>query len=370
MKKKKSSNVKSAVFTDTLKDIAKGLSDNLVRNELPLNKRPLAYPAALNPFQSALSKIKPSEYENRKLSEFLEKAISTKSIDELSRVVDEALESGIRINAHNEDGFSFSYVAVLKMHYSKFTENRREDIIRKLALSRADFDELDNFHKLDDKKIIEICSKVQKEVEPLVHNRLKQLREVAESSTIVGTVENVEIDNKTFFIEFSHNCKVEVAKVVEGARSLGLSNGHLELGDNIIKIGEGELEIKTGENGERNYSDISDNSSFTITFSTSLGKLNIRIYQDIKNYDQIRVEAENKELWNKLQKTGEIVGQGCLFGGMSVKTAIENESFVRSGRLGNSRSTEIIKCAKSQSSETISWVNMVESSKTASVERS
>jgi hypothetical protein len=368
MKKKKSSNIKSAtVLTDKLKNIAKGLSDNLVRNELPSNKQPLNYPAELNPFQSALRKIRLNEYENKKLNEFLEKAISTKSIEELSKTVDKALESGVRINARNEDGFSFSHVAVLKMHYSKFTGNRREDIIRKLELNGADFDELDNFNGLDDKKIIEICNKVKKKVEPQVHDRLMKLREVAENATATGTVENVEIDNKTFFIEFSPNCAVEVAKVVEGAKSLGLSKGDLKVGGNIIKIGSDEVEVKTGENGERDYVDISDDSSFIVTFSTSLGELNVRVYQDVKNYDQIQVEVENKELWNKLQKTGEIVGQGCLFGGISVKTAVEKGYFIRSGR---SESTELIKRAEPKSNETISWADKIKSDKTATMERS
>lgn len=354
MKKKKSSNVKSAVFTDKLKDIAKGLSDNLV---LTSNKQPLNYPAELNPFQSALCKIRLNEYENKKLSEFLEKAVVAKTIDELSMVVDKALDSGIRINACGEDNVSFSRIVVLKMCDSKFTEKKPKNIIRKLALNGANFDEL------GDKKTIEICNKIEKEVEQQIHNRLTKLREVGENAATGGTVENVEFDNQTFYMAFSHNCKVDVAKVIEGAQGLGLSNGYLELSNHIIKIGEGELEIKTGENGERNYADISNNSSFIIAFPTSLGELHVRVYQDIKNYDQIQASVENKELWDDLQETGEMVGNGCLFGGISVKAAIEKGSFVRSGRWGNPKATEIIKHAELKSSETILWADKVESDK-------
>ncbi|WCR54439.1 MAG: hypothetical protein PG981_001461 [Wolbachia endosymbiont of Ctenocephalides orientis wCori] len=343
-----------------LKNAAKGLAVNLV-GTLKTSKKILDYPAELNPFRSALSQIRLSEYENLKLSEFLEKAISAKSVDELSKIIDEALDSGIRINAHNEDGFSFSHVVVLKMLYSKFTENKQKNIIKKLALNGADFDELGDE--------IEICDKIKEEAEPQIHNRLTKLREVAETAAVVGSVKNVEIDNKTFFLEFSSNCVVDVAKAVEGARSLGLNKGDLKLGSNIIRIGDGEVELKTGENGERNYADVSDGSSFTITFSTSLGELHVRVYNDARSYDQVKIEVENKESWNELQKTEEIVGQGCLFGGMSVKAAIEKGNFVRSGRWGNSRSTEIIKCIKPQSSETI-WVDKIKSSKIASVERS
>ncbi|APR99042.1 hypothetical protein [Wolbachia endosymbiont of Folsomia candida] len=354
--------VKTTISTDLLKNVAKGLAANLARTS-KTNKKQLGYPGALNPFQSALSKIRLNEHENLKLSAFLEKAIMAKTIDELGKVVDETLESGIRINAPNEDGFSFSHVSVLKILDSKFIGSKQESIIRKLALNGADFDEL------DDEKTIEICNKIKMEVEPQVHNRLAKLRQVAENATATGSVENVEIDNQTFHIEFSQNSKVEIAKVVEGARSLGLSNGHLELGSNIIKIGEGELEIKTGENGERNYSDISDNSSFTITFPSSLGELHVRVYQDVKNYDQIQVSVENKELWDDLQETGEIIGNGCLFGGTSVKAAIEKGSFVRSGRWGNPKTTETIKHAEPKSNETILWADKVSGKETSHLER-
>ncbi|MBD0391977.1 hypothetical protein IC220_06025 [Wolbachia endosymbiont of Pentalonia nigronervosa] len=326
MKKEKLSNLKSAVFTDTLKDIGKSLSTNLVRTS-KTKKQLLVYPAELNPFSSALSQIRLNEHENSTLSAFLEKAIVAKTIDELSKVIDEVLDSGIRINAHNEDGFSFSNVAVLKMHYSQFTESKQEDIIKKLALNGANFDEAGD--NLGDENIIEICRKVQREVEPQIHTRLTKLREVAENAAAVGSVENVEIDSKNFYIKFSHNSKVNVVTVIEGAKRLGFSNGNLELGINIIQVGKGKVEIKTGKNGERNYSDVSDNSSFTITFSSSLGELHVIVYQDKKNYNQVKVEVEDQEMWNKLQTIGEVVGQGCLFGDMPVKTAIERGSFVR-----------------------------------------
>ncbi len=70
---------------------------------------------------------------------YLEKAIAAENLDKLSKIVDEALDLGIRVNARNEDGFSFTNVTMFKMYRDEFKENKQEDIIRKLALNGADF---------------------------------------------------------------------------------------------------------------------------------------------------------------------------------------------------------------------------------------
>ena len=165
----------------------------------------------------SLGRIKLSECENLKLGEFLEKVILAKNVDELNRIVEEALDFGIRLNARNEDGFSFSQVTIHKIYHSKFVGKKQENIIKKLALKGANFDEQ------SDKEMNEICNKVQKSVEQQIYNRLQKLREVAENAAIKGSVENIEIDNQTFVIEFSQDSKVEIAKVVQGAKDLGLS---------------------------------------------------------------------------------------------------------------------------------------------------
>lgn len=357
MKKIKSKKLSSKMLKAVERIAKEGLLPNFIKAASTTNKKisklpVLTYPEELNPFRSALSKIRLSEYENMKLNEFLEKAIAAENLDKLSKIVDEALDLGIRVNARNEDGFSFTNVTMFKMYRDEFKENKQEDIIRKLALHGADF------NVQVDKKIAE---KVQKEIEPQIYSRLKKLREVGENAAIEGTIENVEIDNKTFYIEFSHSCIVDVAKVVEGAKNLGLSKGDLNLSGNIIKIGDGEVEVKTGKDGKRNYVDISDNSAFAVTFYTSLGELNLMVYHDTEDYHQVQVEVEDEEMWNELQKIGEIIGQGCLFGGMSVKEAVEKGSFTRCGRWGDQ---------SSKSSETFSWVNKLKNNKTTSVGRS
>ena len=325
--------------------------------------KPALYPEELNPFRVALNEIKLNEDENMKLNEFLEKVAVAKDIEELNKIVNQALDSGIRINAPNEKGYSFSNITIFKLCEDKFKGDKQENIIRKLAINGADFDE--SFIK-DNKKIID---KVQKEVEPIVFNRLKKLREVAEVATIEGTVGNVEIDNKTFHIEFSQNSRVDVSKVFNGARDLGLSKGDLKLGGNIVRLGESEVEIKPEKNGRRNYVDVLDNSAFDITFSTSLGSLNIIIYHNLENYHQVQVEVrgESKKIWNELQKKGEILGSGCLLGGISVDEAIEQGYFMRSGRFCDQKSTEIVSNFKS--SETLSWSDRSKGKETKPVVR-
>ncbi|WP_341815161.1 hypothetical protein [Wolbachia endosymbiont (group B) of Aricia artaxerxes] len=247
MKKINSKRLSSKMLKAVERIAKEGLLPNLIKAAPTANKKisklpVLTYPEKLNPFRSALCRTRLSEYENMKLNEFLEKAIAAKNINELSKVIDEALDLGIRINAANEDGFSFANVTMFKIYRDEFKGNKQEDIIRKLALNGAEF------NVQVDKKITE---KVQKEIEPQIYNLLKKLREVGENATIEGTVENVEIDNKTFYIEFSHSCIVDVAKVIEGAKNLGLSKGDLNLGGNILKIGDGEVEVKTGKDGKR-----------------------------------------------------------------------------------------------------------------------
>ncbi|MFP3020771.1 MAG: hypothetical protein ACEY3F_05530, partial [Wolbachia sp.] len=62
-----------------------GLLPNFIKAAPIANKKisklpVLSYPEELDPFQSALYKIRLSEYENMKSNEFLEKAVAAKNI--------------------------------------------------------------------------------------------------------------------------------------------------------------------------------------------------------------------------------------------------------------------------------------------------
>ncbi len=62
----------------------------------------------LNPFTSALKKIKPSASESEKLSWFKSSVVEAKSVNELHKAIDQVLASGGRLNACNDGEWSFA----------------------------------------------------------------------------------------------------------------------------------------------------------------------------------------------------------------------------------------------------------------------
>ncbi|WP_419198651.1 hypothetical protein ACJZL3_04795 [Wolbachia endosymbiont of Rhagoletis cingulata] len=268
-----------------------------------------------NPFASALKKIKPSA---EKLSWFKSAVVRAKSPNELHKVVDEALAAGARLNACNDGEWSFAEYVILGTHFHKFDKADRKKLIRKLMLNGAEFHDT----LLENKLIGEIYNELQPEVQPQIDERLEELEKAGESAVQEGELIDVEIDNTTSYIEFSGDSKVEVAKILEAKR---------ELGSNILKIGNDAVEVKSEKGGIRNYIDMSDESSIILEFPTSIGKLNIILYHDVKKYDQVQLRVENKEMWAELQKIGEEIGKNCLFGGVKLKEAVERGSFTRCG---------------------------------------
>ncbi|OEY87153.1 hypothetical protein BIY23_01590 [Wolbachia pipientis] len=97
----------------------------------------------------------------------------------------------------------------------------------------------------------------------------------------------------------------------------------------MVSIGDNEIEIKIERDLQRNYTNISDNRAVILTFYTSLGKLNIKLYYTKEDYHNIHVKVENQNFWNALQKIREIVGKEFLLEVMPVKTVIEKGSFSR-----------------------------------------
>ncbi|RDD34861.1 hypothetical protein Wcon_01024 [Wolbachia endosymbiont of Cylisticus convexus] len=265
-----------------------------------------------NPFASALKKIKPSA---EKLSWFKSAVVRAKSPNELHKAVDEALAAGARLNACNDGEWSFAEYVVLGTHFHKLEKSDRKKIMRKLMLSGAEFHDT----LLQNKLIGEIYNELQPEVQPQIDERLEELEKAGESAVQEGKLIDVEIDNTTSYIEFSGDSKVEVAKILR------------ELGSNILKIGNDAVEVKSEKGGIRNYIDMSDGSSIILEFPTSIGKLNIILYHDVKKYDQVQVRVENKEMWSKLQERGEEIGKNCLLAGVKLKEAVERGNFTRCG---------------------------------------
>ncbi|MCM1002679.1 hypothetical protein DM84_05720, partial [Wolbachia pipientis] len=136
-----------------------------------------------------------------------------------------------------------------------------------------------------------------------------------------------KIDNSTLYLEYSGDSTIHVAKITDGARGLGLT-GETGYGRNVIKIGKSEVEIIT-VNDIRYYTDLADGSDIVLTFPTSLGELEVRLYPDEQDQNLIRVEG-NKEMLKKLEDCGEEIGKNCRLRELSVKEAIGQEYFIRS----------------------------------------
>lgn len=296
-----------------------------------------------NPFASALQKIKPSISESEKLSWFKSAVVEVKNVNELHKVIDKVITSGVRLNACNDGEWSFAEYLVLGTHFHKFDKADRKKLIRKLMLSGAEFHDT----LLENKLIGEIYNELQPEVQPQVEKQLEELEKAGENAVQEGELIDVEIDNTTSYIEFSGNSKVEVAKILEANRKLG---------SNIVKIGNDAVEVKSEKGGVRNYTDMSDGSSVVLEFPTSIeGELNIILYQDVKNCNQVQVKVADKELWAELQKRGEEIGKNCLFGGVKLKEAVERGNFTRCGIWNEKYAIKEI----SNDEVLSSWVNRV-----------
>ncbi len=147
----------------------------------------------LNPFTSALQKIKPSVSESEKLSWFKSAVVRAKSPNELHKAVDEALAAGTRLNACNDGEWSFAEYLVLGTHFHKFDKADRKKLIRKLMLSGAEFHDT----LLENKLIGEIYNELQPEVQPQIDERLEELEKAGESAVQEGELIDIEIDNTT-----------------------------------------------------------------------------------------------------------------------------------------------------------------------------
>ncbi|WP_265029697.1 hypothetical protein [Wolbachia endosymbiont (group A) of Philonthus cognatus] len=277
--------------------------------------KPISDQEDKNPFTSALQKIKPSISESEKLSWFKSAVVEAKNVNELHKTIDQVLASGARINACDDGEWSFAEYVVLGTHFHKFDKADRKKLIRKLMLSGAEFHDT----LLQNKLIGEIYNELQREVQLHIDKKLENLRKIGESAIQEGALIDVEIDNTISYIEFSEDSKIEVAKILEANRGL------------ILRMGNNAVEVKSEKGGTRNYVDVSDGGSIVLEFPMSIGKLNIVLYQDVKNCSQVQVKVADKEMWAELQQRGEEIGKNCLFAGVKLKEAVEKGNFTRCG---------------------------------------
>ncbi|WP_264338380.1 ankyrin repeat domain-containing protein [Wolbachia endosymbiont (group A) of Cheilosia soror] len=179
----------------------------------------------------------------------------------------------------------------------------------------------------------ELSPEMDKGLEKFGYN-INEFWERARSATKIGELRSLEVDGTSFFLEYSEDSIVEVAKITDGARNLGLTQGEVAFGSNIIKISQSEVEVVITKGGVRDYIDLADNSDITLIFHTSLGELEVRLCPDVQNKDLISVKVSNKEkVLEKFKDHREEIGKSCSLGGYWVYDAIEQGYFKRSGKL-------------------------------------
>ncbi|MFP3036383.1 MAG: hypothetical protein ACEY3A_05430 [Wolbachia sp.] len=231
-------------------------------------------------------------------------------MNELRQVVKEAMVDGVGLNfakqgsLYNkkyENKYGFAYYVIRRINELKSNSKNREDIeiasnivcclvskgvVLYNIYSKFVIDELEEFagHK-DNMKNASIC----------YNNQAKKFMEVAKGATS-GKVKDAKMDNSILYLEYSENSRVQVAKITDGARKLGITQGEAGYGRNIIKIDKSEVEIIT-ENGKRNYTNLEGSSGMAIIFPTSLGELQVNLYPQ----DKIRVEVTDKKKWEDLK---------------------------------------------------------------------
>ncbi|WP_353271822.1 ankyrin repeat domain-containing protein [Wolbachia endosymbiont (group A) of Nomada goodeniana] len=286
--------------------------------------------------------------QQKKLKWFLHEVDRAQDMNQLEQVVTEAIESGVRFNflihpgeMMYQDTYNFTDYVMKKISALKKSSKVENDIevasgiVCKLVSKGAVLHNLSSIDVINtlESEFKDHKTNMKKAHEEYVKNTLEFMEIVKSAAN--GKVKNAKIDNSTFYLEYSENSKIDVAKITDGARDLGLTQGEIEYGRDIIKIGKSEIEIIT-ENGIRNYTDFADNSDIVLTFSTSLGELEVRLYPDMRNKDLIRVEVNNQGLLERLKNCDEKIGKNCLLGGLPVNQAIEQGFFVRSEKLVHS----------------------------------
>ncbi|WP_265029689.1 ankyrin repeat domain-containing protein [Wolbachia endosymbiont (group A) of Philonthus cognatus] len=303
------------------------------------------------------------------LDGLFKKASEAQNMDQLAKVVGQAIQSGVRLNFprsfHNEFGeevYSFMDLVVEKISELDGNIEVASDMVCKL-LSRGamlysvdgedvfDILELEfKGHKTNMVKAYEDCT-----------NRTLKFMEIAKSATN-GRVKNAKMDNTTFYLEYQEDSKIDVAKVTDGARNLGLTHGSKKCERSVVRIGESEVEIIT-TNGTRNYTDLADGSDIVLIFYTSRGELEVRLYPDRQNKDQIKVEVQDQEKWKKLKNCKEEIGKNCSLGGLPVNKAIEQGFFTKYGEL--CQSSERISLPKKivEENSQSSWTGKVQHSR-------
>nr|WP_253308996.1 ankyrin repeat domain-containing protein [Rickettsia endosymbiont of Ceutorhynchus assimilis] len=288
--------------------------------------------------------------QKKKLDDFLDRVSKAEDMDKLEKVVDEAIRSGVRLNFNQDfspedpiacNWYSFTDYVIKRigeLNKSKRNSEVASDIVYNLVSAGA---VLYNENSINVINELELEFKYHKNnifdaYASYVDNAYKLVK-VARSAAN-NKLNDVRMDNTVLYLEYSEDSTINVAMITDKVRDLELNQKEVGYRRSIIKIGKSEVDIIT-ENGIRNYSNLADNSDIVLTFPTSQGELEVRLYPDKQNEGQIRVEVNNQDLLEQLKNCGEKLGKNCLLGGYSVYDAIEQGYFKRYGKPNQSHST-------------------------------
>ncbi|WP_264337458.1 ankyrin repeat domain-containing protein [Wolbachia endosymbiont (group B) of Dolichovespula media] len=255
-------------------------------------------------------------------------------INQLEQVVNEAIKSRVRFNLTCEGNiyentyeskYNFTDYVIRRISELKIFQGERDievasRIVCNLVKRGAVFETLSSIIVIDKlEKFKDHKANLKEARKSYIHYFLRFL-EAAKNAT-TGKVKEAKMDNFTFYLKYSKNSIVEVAKIING------TDESTEFRRDVIAIGESETEILT-EGGVRNYTDLIGN--IVLTFHTDLGKVDARLYSDVQDEGKIIVEVSNKEeILEKFKNYKEELGENCLLGGSSVYDAIKQGYFKR-----------------------------------------
>ncbi|MBA8754953.1 ankyrin repeat domain-containing protein [Wolbachia endosymbiont of Drosophila bicornuta] len=307
--------------------------------------------------------------QQKKLDSFLGRVSKAEDMDELKKVIDEAIRSGVRLN-FNKDLSPGDRIACNWYSLTDYTIKRIGELNKLKRSSKVASDIVCNLVSagavLYTRNSIDVIEEL--ELEFKFHknnivdsytchiNNAHKLIKVARSATD-GRLNDVRMDNAVFYLEYSEGSTIDAAMITDGVRDQ-LSQKQVGYRRNIIKIGKSEVEI-IKEDGIRNYTNLADNSDIVLIFYTSQGELEVRLFPDTKNKDLIVVKVNNQDLLKQLKNCKEELGKNCLLGGYSVHDAIKRGYFEKHETLRQSSE----KITLSNEKKKNSWCEIVTNSK-------
>ncbi|WP_410542982.1 ankyrin repeat domain-containing protein [Wolbachia endosymbiont of Tetranychus urticae] len=274
--------------------------------------------------------------QKEKLNKFSDKVFQAQNMAELKKIVNDAIKSGVRLNySLSQDFFSsndYTFTDYVMKKISELEKNPRvaSNIVCQLVSKGAVFGNKVDANTLTS-EFKEHKTNLKKAYRDYISNSHKFI-EIAKSATN-SQLKDARVDNSVFYLEYSKDSKIDIIKLTDGTRDLGLTDGDVKCGRNIVKIGKSEVEIQT-EDGIRNYTDLTEGSDIVLTFYTSWGNVDVRLYPDVQNKSKIIVEVSNREeILEKFKGREEELGNDCELGNYWVYDAIEQGYFERSSGL-------------------------------------